>query len=96
MGAPKVEISDHALLRYLERVGGFDIMGLRRSIAACISGGAISTPQTMVIDGFRFVVRAGSRGPVLMTVVEPDPDLPMLLNPGGRQCPPGPLILSPR
>lgn len=75
----KVHVSDHALLRYLERVGGFDIEGLRQSIAARLSGAIVSTPQAVTIDGFRFVVQAGARGPVLVTVIERDRDMPLIL-----------------
>ena len=65
----RVDVSDHALLRYLQRVGGFDIEGLRASIAKRIEGHAISTPMTVVLDGYRFMIRDGVQGAVLVTVI---------------------------
>ena len=68
----RVDVSDHAVLRYLERVGGFDIEGLRRSIADRLSDLIICAPQTVVVGGFRFLVKDGIAGPVVVTVIEKD------------------------
>lgn len=70
---PRVRVSDHAVVRYLERVGGFDIERLRLEIAAraerSLSPGAIS----IVMDGFRYVVRRDDEGrPVIVTVMDAD------------------------
>lgn len=70
MSKRRVYVSDHALLRYLQRIGGFDIEGLRASIAKRIEGHIVSTPMTVVLDGYRFLVRDGDKGAVLVTVVD--------------------------
>ena len=74
---PTVQISDHALLRYLERVGGFDIEGLRASIASRITPLVVTATQTVVIDGNRFLVKPGACGPVVVTVLEKRMTAPM-------------------
>lgn len=48
-----VKVSDHAVLRYLERVAGFNIEGLRASIAAHVRTSAPEGTASIVIDGFR-------------------------------------------
>jgi hypothetical protein len=73
-----IDISDHAVLRYLERVGGFDITGLRRSMEDRLRDHVVSTPQTVVIDGFRYLVKEGAFGPVLVTVIDKDRNVTLL------------------
>ena len=72
MSKLRVDVSDHAVLRYLQRVGGFDIEALRASIAKRISGHVISTPMTVVLDGYRLLIRDGAKRAVLVTVVDKD------------------------
>lgn len=66
----RITVSDHAVLRYLERVGGFDIDGLRRNIAERV-GPAVRAGATGVnIDGFAFRVTLAPSGPVITTVLD--------------------------
>lgn len=62
-------VSDHAVLRYLERVGGFDIAALRAEIADRVDPAAQIGASGIVIDGFTFIIRHGAMGPVVTTVV---------------------------
>lgn len=71
-GAPLLKVSDHALLRILQRIGGFEIEALRTSIAADLLRAAAATDKVgardfvVLRDGFRYVVADG----VLVTVTE--------------------------
>lgn len=66
-----VHVSDHAIVRYLERVGGFDIETLRAQIAARVAAAARAGATTIRIDGYDFVIaRNDSRALVLTTVLE--------------------------
>lgn len=67
-----VRVSNHALLRFLERAGGFDVEGLRASIEASLNR-AVSAAETIgtgnVIinaDGLQYIVCDG----VVVTVVD--------------------------
>jgi hypothetical protein len=66
-----VRVTDHAVLRYLERVGGFDIEGLRkdiqrRMVQRTVSGG----PHCVIVEGHRFVVKATEAELIVVTVLE--------------------------
>ena len=52
----KVIVSEHAFLRYLERVGGFDIEGLRRQIAAQLRPSVDLGARGVVIGGHSFII----------------------------------------
>lgn len=59
---PSLRISDHALLRILQRLGGVDVEGLRSSVAKELSG-TFSKAQSIgekeyvnVSGGFAYVV----------------------------------------
>lgn len=68
-----VTVTDHAVLRYLERVGGFEIEQLRRQIAARIRKAAPEGASAVVIDGHRFILRDDdTHGRVVTTVLEAD------------------------
>ena len=63
-------VSDHAVLRYLERVGGFDISRLRCEIAARLQPAADAGAHGVVIDGHSYLIdQKGERGPVLLTIL---------------------------
>ncbi len=65
----KVIVSDHAILRYLERVGGFDIPRLRREISDRVQAAADVGAGAVVIDGHSFLIDRGDYGPVVVTVL---------------------------
>lgn len=65
----EIEVSDHAVLRYIERKLGIDIEAIRAEIAspttiAAIKAGALS----VVSEGFRYVIR-GNR---IVSVLDKD------------------------
>jgi len=58
-------ISDHALLRFLERAGGMDVEGVRKALAASLqrafdTGRAVGAAEySIASEGVVFVVRNG-------------------------------------
>ena len=65
----RTHVSDHAVLRYLERVGGFEIDMLRQAIAARVDTAAQAGASGVVIDGFTYLIRTDAQGPVVVTVM---------------------------
>lgn len=65
----RLRVSDHAVLRYLERFGGFEIDRLRAEIARTVAGAGGTRPGTVAVDGAAYVVRDGEDGPVVTTVM---------------------------
>lgn len=66
-----VRVTDHAVLRYLERVGGFDIEGLRKDIQSrMVQRTAGVGAQCVIVDGHRFVVKATEAELVVVTVLD--------------------------
>jgi hypothetical protein len=68
----RLRVSDHAVLRYLERVGGFDIERLRRDIARRVETAVQAGACGVVVDGWSFRVKDGPHGPVVTTVIDAD------------------------
>lgn len=67
--APEPRLSDHALLRYLERVKGVDVEAARREIMTPSIIAAVKALATSVIvNGARFLVREGT----IVTIMEAD------------------------
>ena len=66
----KLRVSDHAVLRYLERAGGFEIETLRKEIAARIVRVGFTSPGYTRFDGMTFVVRESKDGPIVTTAFE--------------------------
>ncbi len=63
-------VSDHAVVRYLDRIGGFDIEGLRHQIAMRLQPHADRGAQGVVLDGHSFLIdQNGDRGPIVTTVL---------------------------
>lgn len=60
-----VRVCDHALLRFIERVGGLDVEGMRRHLAesldrAVVAADAIGCRDLIVVaDGNKYVVVKG-------------------------------------
>lgn len=66
---PKLRVSDHAVLRYLERVGGFDIENLRLELQERAAKVYVQGATFVVIDGFRLAVSIDQYGPCVTTVL---------------------------
>lgn len=64
-----LRVSDHAVLRYLERVGGFEIERLRAEIAHCVQAHRPPGGTYVPIGQVEFVVREAPDGPVVSTVL---------------------------
>lgn len=66
----RVAVSDHALVRYLERVGGFAIEELRQQIEDRVAEAAALGASAVTIDGcvYRIAHDAENR-PVVATVL---------------------------
>lgn len=60
MKKPKVNITDHALVRYLERARGVDVEGLRQRIGRHVDKGLLDempVPNAVVVNGIRYRLR---------------------------------------
>lgn len=71
MSASRPRISDHALVRFLERAGGMDVEGLRETLAASLE--RAYTSARSIGDG-DFLIQADSltyvvRGEAVVTVL---------------------------
>jgi len=57
----RFDISDHALIRYLERVGGYDLEAVRDDLSERVhrATAGVSGMTAVYIDGARFVIRNG-------------------------------------
>ncbi|WP_151720199.1 hypothetical protein [Gemmobacter serpentinus] len=78
-----VVITDHAVLRYLERVGGFQIEALRAALAARLQPGAATGAGAVVIDGYAYVIaRRDDEAPAVTTVIKVPPYPKSFLNRG--------------
>jgi hypothetical protein len=53
---PTVQVTDHAILRYLERVEGWDIAGLRNRLARSAAVGLVYGSKVIVIPGGKLVL----------------------------------------
>ena len=69
-----VRVSDHALLRFVERAGGLDIEALRAALEASLkravdAAGKVDADEYVVVaDGLRYVVRFG----IVVTITPPE------------------------
>lgn len=70
----KCPVSDHAVLRYLERVAGVDVEGLRARIWKQTRSAAANKCSSTTVGGIRFEIRDGIIVTVLATKLpEPEP-----------------------
>ena len=65
--APVITVSDHAVLRYLERVHGLDVAHFRSHIAALVTRGVEHGAVGVITEDVKFVLS----GAVVVTVLEP-------------------------
>lgn len=70
-----VNVSDHALLRLLERAGGVDVEAIRRAIASSVARSVAVAERigvrefVIVSDGYNYVVKDG----VVVTIFRDGP-----------------------
>lgn len=56
-----IHITDHAVLRYIERVKGIDVAAIRRDIAKTVAvADDHETCSAVTLDGFRYVLTNGA------------------------------------
>jgi len=60
-------VTDHAVLRYLERVHGLDVEGIRNAMAEACARGITQGAPSIRIDNTRFINREGRIVTVLST-----------------------------
>lgn len=73
MKKPNIRVSDHAVLRYLERVVGLNIAMVRQHIADTCAGPAAIGAVCVRAEGFRFEIANGIDQPTV-TTIRPDTD----------------------
>ena len=56
---PRVHISDHALVRYIERVKGFDVEKIRKEIEELVAPTLGTNATAISANGFTFVIKGG-------------------------------------
>ncbi|MBD3738595.1 MAG: hypothetical protein IE938_19335 [Pseudomonas balearica] len=66
----KMRISDHAVLRYLDRIGGFDIERLRDEISRRVAADWNESSLYVPFGAHSFVVRQDEDGPIVTTILE--------------------------
>ena len=54
-------VTDHAVLRYLERVYGVDIAGLRRRLEKITAEGRAQNASAVMSDGVRYAISKSGR-----------------------------------
>jgi len=72
MKRSRVRVSDHALIRYLERVGGFEIERLRIEIARRVEAGVAAGACGVGGGGWADRGQEDAHGPVVTTVIAAD------------------------
>lgn len=75
MKKARAYVSDHALLRYLERALGFDTEALRREIGHRVDRAAEAGACGVVIDGMRYALEPRLDGGVVVATVAPASEL---------------------
>lgn len=71
---PKLlQVTDHAVLRHLERVEGLDVEAIRVEIARRTSRGLQMGAASVLFNGFRYVIRGGRVVTVLHRSCAPKP-----------------------
>lgn len=68
----KVRVTDHALIRFLERAGGFQIEKLRREIEKKVYRSAPEGATGIKVDGVNFVIVSDGQERVITTVMDSD------------------------
>ncbi len=65
MATPAIEVTDHAVIRWLERAKGMDIYAIRREIADLVAPAVAARAVGVKISGIKFAIA----GHVVCTVI---------------------------
>lgn len=71
MKRPRTLVSDHAVVRYLERVEGLDVVALKAEIAWRVDYAARLGASAVIIAGYRYVIGHDVAGQPVVVTVEP-------------------------
>jgi hypothetical protein len=82
---PRIRVTDHVLVRYLERVHGYNMEGLRREIATRLQPAADAGATSLIADGVVFVIGSDDVGPTAITVLPKNSNLGSHLPHAGRK-----------
>ncbi len=69
MDDPVVHVSDHAVLRYLERAHGLDVEAVREYLAGLADNGARLGATGVVVESVKLVLRRRADDSVVVTSV---------------------------
>lgn len=72
MKRPRISVTDHAVVRYLERVEGMDVERLRIEIGRIVERAAGLGANGVIVDGYRYVL-ADQAVTTVLTASKPDP-----------------------
>lgn len=65
----KVVVSDHAILRFIERVYGLDLEPVRQKIAEKAQRAADAGAASIIIDGFKYTIEHNSPQVAIVSTV---------------------------
>ena len=68
MKPPRARVTDHAVLRYLERVLKLDVEEHRRNIGKLVENAAAQGASGVIVDGMRYCLASDTGLPVVVTV----------------------------
>lgn len=66
-----MNVTDHATLRYIERVLGFDVEDVRQRIRDVCENAAKAGASCVVHDGFQYKIAHGGRAVITVTPTAP-------------------------
>ncbi len=70
MKRARTGVSDHAIIRYLERVAGYDIARLKAEIGHRVDAAAQAGASAVIIDGFSYQLARDAQGhPIVSTII---------------------------
>lgn len=85
MKRARTHVSDHAVVRYLERVEGRDIAALKQEIARRVDYAAQMGATSIVVEGFRYVFSGMDSGAPVVATVRPRNSATPIRRSGRRQ-----------
>lgn len=68
----RVGVSDHAVVRYMERVAKIDVQSFKDKLAAIVAEGAAAGAQYVKKDGLAYVLSHKEHGDVVLTTIFED------------------------
>jgi len=72
MTTPLIHVSDHAVLRYLERQHGVDVEAIRQHLASLCSNGARFKASGVRVEKVKLLLAHGSTGTTVITALKTD------------------------